>query len=101
MTRTTFAGAIVGPADRRVPRRRCGTRQPGGVRRRSTSQGVTPECLNAGDLREWIRNAPANETDVLSDADKLGPDGKYRGMPDLGLTEDQIDQLVAYLLERK
>ena len=28
-------------------------------------------------------------------------DGKYRGMPNLDLTEDQIDQLVAYLLERK
>ena len=27
-------------------------------------------------------------------------DGKYRGMPDLDLTEDQIDVLVAYLLER-
>ena len=28
-------------------------------------------------------------------------DGSYRGMPNLALTEDQIDQLVAYLLERK
>jgi cytochrome c oxidase subunit 2 len=28
-------------------------------------------------------------------------DGKYRGMPNLGLSEDQIDQIVAYLLERK
>jgi mono/diheme cytochrome c family protein len=28
-------------------------------------------------------------------------DGKYRGMPALGLTEDQIDAIVAYLLERK
>jgi hypothetical protein len=28
-------------------------------------------------------------------------DGKYRGMPALGLTEDQINALVAYLLERK
>ena len=27
--------------------------------------------------------------------------GKYRGMPALGLTEDQINAIVAYLLERK
>ena len=27
--------------------------------------------------------------------------GKYRGMPNLNLTEDQIDELIAYLLERK
>ena len=34
--------------------------------------------------------------------DELGPtDGKTRGMPYLALSEDQIDQLVAYLLERK
>ena len=26
-------------------------------------------------------------------------DGKYRGMPNLDLTEDQIDKLVAYLLD--
>jgi cytochrome c oxidase subunit 2 len=28
-------------------------------------------------------------------------DGLVRGMPYLALSEDQIDQLVAYLLERK
>ncbi len=28
-------------------------------------------------------------------------DGKTRGMPYLALSEDQIDQLIAYLLERK
>jgi len=27
--------------------------------------------------------------------------GKYRGMPNLNLSPDQIDQLIAYLLERK
>ena len=30
-------------------------------------------------------------------ADLQSTDGKYRGMPTLGLSEDQIDQLVAYL----
>jgi cytochrome c oxidase subunit 2 len=64
-------------------------------------KGVTLECLNEVDLREWLRNAPAKKP-MYADPDKLGPtDGKYRGMPDLGLSEDQIDQLVAYLLERK
>ena len=28
-------------------------------------------------------------------------DGKTRGMPNLNLTEDQIDQIVSYLTERK
>ena len=27
--------------------------------------------------------------------------GLYRGMPNLNLNENQIDQLIAYLLERK
>ena len=32
---------------------------------------------------------------------ELGPtDGKTRGMPYLALSEDQIDELIAYLLER-
>jgi cytochrome c oxidase subunit 2 len=64
-------------------------------------QGVTPECLNQVDLREWLRNAPEKKP-MYADPANLGPTGgKYRGMPDLGLTEDQIDQLIAYLLERK
>ncbi len=64
-------------------------------------EGVTPACLNQIDFREWLRNAPAKKP-MYADPDELGPtDGKYRGMPDLGLSEDQIDELVAYLLERK
>lgn len=63
--------------------------------------GVSPECLNQKDLREWLRNAPGKKP-MYADPAKLGPtDGKYRGMPNLGLTEDQINLLVAYLLERK
>ena len=65
-------------------------------------KGVTPEC---SELRrssaEWLRNAPAKKP-MYADPTKLEPtDGLYRGMPFLGLSEDQIDQLVAYLLERK
>ena len=64
-------------------------------------EGVTEECLNAVDLREWLRNAPEKKP-MYTDPEKLGDtDNKSRGMPYLALSEDQIDQLVAYLLERK
>jgi cytochrome c oxidase subunit 2 len=63
--------------------------------------GVTAECLNQVDLRDWLRNAPAKKP-MYADDTKLEPtDGKYRGMPYLALSEDQIDVLIAYLLERK
>ncbi len=64
-------------------------------------EGVTRECLNEKDLREWLRNAPAKKP-MYADADKLEPtNGLVRGMPYLALTEDQIDDLIAYLLELK
>jgi cytochrome c oxidase subunit 2 len=64
-------------------------------------QGVTPECLNEVDLREWIRNAPAKKPMYTGDDAKADSDGKVRGMPALGLNETQIDEIIAYLLERK
>ena len=64
-------------------------------------EGVTDECLNEVDLREWLRNAPAKKP-MYADPEKLEEtDGLYRGMPYLALSEDQIDDLIAYLLERK
>ena len=63
--------------------------------------GVTPECLNQVDLREWLRNAPEKKPMYADPEDLTETDGKYRGMPYLALSEDQIDQIVAYLLERK
>jgi cytochrome c oxidase subunit II len=62
-------------------------------------QGVTPDCFDEANLRTWIRNAPAMKPMYSSD-DQL-TDGKYRGMPQLNLTENQIDELIAYLQERK
>ena len=62
-------------------------------------KGVTSECLNEFELREWLRNAPAKKP-MYADPNLAGPDGKLRGMPDLGLSESQIDELIAYLLER-
>lgn len=44
--------------------------------------------LNVADLKKWLRNSPAEKP--------MYPEG-LRGMPNLGLTEPQIDALVAYL----
>ncbi len=44
-------------------------------------------------LEAWLRDPPA-EKPMMADLDS---DLAVRGMPDLNLTEDQIDQLVAYL----
>jgi len=64
-------------------------------------KGVTQQCLNEVDLREWIRNAPEKKP-MYADPEQLGStDGKTRGMPYLALSEDQIDEVVAYLLTRK
>jgi cytochrome c oxidase subunit 2 len=64
-------------------------------------EGVSADCLNQKDLREWLRNSPAKKP-MYADPTKLeASDGKYRGMPALGLTEDQITTIIAYLLERK
>ncbi|MCU1365998.1 MAG: cytochrome c oxidase subunit [Ilumatobacteraceae bacterium] len=64
-------------------------------------KGVTPECFDPVNLREWLRNAPGKKP-MYADPTKLGPtDGKTRGMPNLNLTEDQIDQIISYLTERK
>jgi cytochrome c oxidase subunit 2 len=99
MTRTTFAGASF---DLLTPR--CtGDKYEltGPAVAEFYLRGVTPECLNSVQLREWLRNAPALKP-MYTDPEKLGPtDGLVRGMPNLGLSEDQIDELVAYLLERK
>jgi cytochrome c oxidase subunit II len=64
-------------------------------------RGVSAECLNEVDLKEWLRDAPAKKPMYADPEELVETDGKYRGMPALGLSEDQIDQLVAYLLERK
>lgn len=64
-------------------------------------QGVTPECFDEAVLREWLRNAPAMKP-MYADPNNLAPTGgRTRGMPNLNLTEDQIDELIAYLIERK
>ena len=46
------------------------------------------EVLNVADLEAWLRDPPGEKPMAA---------GQSRGMPDLDLTEEQIDQLVAYL----
>ena len=99
MTRSTFAGGTFNLANTacwpevwEAPSAEFGERY---------LQGVSPECLNEFDLRGWLRNAPEMKPMYTDPAD-LGPtDGRVRGMPYLALDEDQIEALIAYLLERK
>ena len=99
MTRNTFAGAafnLLSPECRPkvwdAPSETVGEKY---------LEGVTADCLNSVELREWLRNAPAKKP-MYADPEKLeATDGLVRGMPNLALSEDQIDELVAYLLERK
>ncbi len=99
MTRNTFAGASF---DLLIPSCRAEVWDaPPETVGEKYLEGVTPECLNSVQFREWLRNAPAMKP-MYTDAEKLEPtDGLVRGMPNLALSEDQIDELVAYLLERK
>jgi hypothetical protein len=51
-------------------------------------------CLDRGALEAWLRDPPAEKAMMAEgDPGRSGP----RGMPNLELTEEQIDQLVAYL----
>lgn len=63
--------------------------------------GVDSGCLNEVELKEWLRDAPSKKPMYTAADDLIETDGKTRGMPNLNLSEDQINELVAYLLERK
>jgi cytochrome c oxidase subunit 2 len=54
------------------------------------------EELNAGALEAWLRDPPAEKPMAAPELPDVGGD-KVRGMPDLNLQEEQIDQLVAFL----
>ncbi len=64
-------------------------------------EGVTSECFDEAGLRAWLRNPPAMKPMFVDPNNLDSTGGLYRGMPNLGLTEAQIDELIAYLLERK
>lgn len=84
MSRTTFAGASY---DLKVPG--C-TGDLGGL-----PTGTPVDCLNQTDLRTWLRAPEALKPMAAEPNQYSGQRG--RGMPNLALTEPQIDELVAYL----
>ena len=80
MSRTTFAGSIL---DLYFD-----------VDELSYEEIMSDGVVNVAELEAWLRNPPALKpmAPVPSRGNEFG-----RGMPDLNLTEDQIDDLVAYL----
>jgi len=93
MSRTTFAGATY---DLLLPQCRAV------LQNASTEDfgpkylaGVDPSCLNRKELEECLRDASSKKPMAPAET------GLGRGMPNLGLSEDQIDQLVDYLLTLK
>ena len=99
MTRNTFAGAMFDMVNQK-----CRADVWGASSEKfgeAYLKGVTEDCLNQKDLRAWLRNAPEMKP-MYVEPNLLAPsDGKYRGMPYLALTEDDIDKLVAYLITLK
>jgi cytochrome c oxidase subunit II len=91
MSRTTFAGAAFN------------LKVPDCVNDTAYTQtyptGTADNCLNRPDLERWLRNAPAMKP--MYPYPSPDSNGLIRGMPALGLTEAQIDQLVAYLMTLK
>ncbi len=67
-----------------------------GVNWASTDKGIK-DCLNRTDLEAWLRNAPAQKAMKPGDV----PSTMSRGMPNFNLSEDQIDDLVAFLTTLK
>lgn len=87
MARTTFAGAKF---DLRKDNAACRER---GINWAATDEGLR-QCLDRAALEAWLRNPPAQK--AMAAEEVPGRTGR-RGMPSLELTEDQIDQLIAYL----
>jgi cytochrome c oxidase subunit II len=90
MSRSTFAGAKF---DLRKDTPECNAL---GHTWASTEKGLS-ECLNRADLEAWLRNAPSMK--AMYPGTEMSP--MSRGMPNFDLTEEQIDQLVAYLITLK
>jgi cytochrome c oxidase subunit 2 len=87
MTRTTFAGAKF---DLRLPTKEC---KALGEEWASTEDGIK-KCLNREELEAWLRNPPAEKAMHPGEA----PSPESRGMNNFNLSEDQIDDLVAFLI---
>jgi len=86
MSRSTFAGALF---NLRKANQACEVK---GENWGQTGKGQK-SCLNRVDLEAWLRNPPGVKP--MAPGAAMSP--ASRGMPNLNLTEQQIDQLVAYL----
>lgn len=84
MSRTTFAGAIF---DLYLP--------PDGDEDAEYLDIIDNGQLNRAELEAWLRNPPAMKP--MAPQPNEYSDGLGRGMPNLNLSETQIDELVAYL----
>ena len=100
MTRTTFAGATFDLLTDDVPRQ-AARRQPRGVRRAVPAGRHARTASTRPNLRDWIRNAPAKKPMYRSEADKDENGGKYRGMPNLNLTETRSTRSSPTCSQRK
>ena len=87
MTRSMFAG---GKFDLRLPTPAC---KAYGENWASTRAKIA-QCLNREQLEAWLRNAPAEKYMYPGPV----PSPSSRGMPNFHLSEDQIDNLVAFLI---
>ncbi len=90
MSRTTFAGAKFNLRD---DTEYCTEL---GVTWADTEEDLA-RCLDRGALEAWLRNPPAEKAMYAGEIPGPSP----RGMPNLELTEEQIDQLIAYLVTLK
>jgi len=87
MTRTTFAGAKF---NLRLDSKEC---EALGENWASTDEGLK-KCFNREQFEAWLRNAPAEKAMHPGEA----PSPESRGMNNFNLTEDQIDDLVAFFI---
>jgi cytochrome c oxidase subunit 2 len=93
MTRGTFAGSIFNlwspdPPTPGDPTGNAGDRSAAGDPTGALYGGDGTNYFNRPALEAWLRNPPGVKPMAST---------QERGMPNLGLSEDQIDQLVAYL----
>ena len=86
MSRTVFAGATYNAEATRTARATCRA-----SRRAHRSSASTPTLVGLA----------AQPTGAHTDGRRPERNGQYRGMPNLGLSEPQIAQLVAYLATLK
>ena len=102
-TRGTFVGSIYNlyspdPATPDNPSGNAGdVALPGNPGGALTGGDSSPYIFNSPALEAWLRNPPAMKPAYAQTPTIVNGVPLLRGMPNLGLSETQIDQLVAYL----